>query len=181
MSRLPKTPPAALADRSGRAAPAGSGRSNGAAACLRNAPSGRRVGVVKMRALAVKAFAPVFFFEGPFRQPDVGLRGDFAFFQRIHAPLPLLSIGDFGGIYRQCSPARIVHKFQAIKPAYQEVIQRIRRCLCIAMHAPASTRAAAFDSNSAANGPNCRSARMKGLASANPSLNPMRVVKKSRT
>jgi hypothetical protein len=53
-------------------------------------PSGRRVGVIEMRALTVKAFAPVLFFEGPFGQADVGLRGNFAFFQRIHAPLPLL-------------------------------------------------------------------------------------------
>jgi hypothetical protein len=51
-------------------------------------PAGRRVRVIEMRALAVEAFAAVLFFEGPFRQADVGLRGDFAFFQRIHAPLP---------------------------------------------------------------------------------------------
>jgi hypothetical protein len=39
-----------------------------------------------MRALSVETFAAVFFFECPGRQSDVGLTGNFAFFERIHAP-----------------------------------------------------------------------------------------------
>ena len=52
-------------------------------------PAGGRVRVIEMRALAVKALAPVLFLEGAFRQADVGLRGDFAFLERIHAHLLL--------------------------------------------------------------------------------------------
>jgi hypothetical protein len=43
-------------------------------------PAGGRVGVIEVGALAVEAFAAVFFFEGSLGQADVGLRGKFALF-----------------------------------------------------------------------------------------------------
>ena len=53
-------------------------------------PAGGWMSVVKVRALAVKAFTPVFFFEGSFRKSHVGLCGDLALFQRIHSPSCLI-------------------------------------------------------------------------------------------
>ena len=80
-------------------------------------PSGRRVRVIQMRALAVKALAPVFFFEGPFRQPDVGLRGSFAFLKRIHAPLPLLSIAGMAAAAEALAMLSSVSANHAVQPS----------------------------------------------------------------
>src|SRR5579871_1321653 len=49
-------------------------------------PSGRRMRVVKVRALAVKPFAPMLFLVGAFRNPDMRLGCKLATLQWIHAP-----------------------------------------------------------------------------------------------
>ena len=52
-------------------------------------PAGGRVRMVEMRALAVKAFAPVLFLVSALGQPDVRLPGKLAFLERVHAALLL--------------------------------------------------------------------------------------------
>src|SRR5271154_620184 len=47
-------------------------------------PISGRMRVVKVRGLAVEAFAAVFLFKGPVGQADVGLSSSFAFFEWIH-------------------------------------------------------------------------------------------------
>jgi hypothetical protein len=51
------------------------------------------MGMVKVRGLAVESAAPMLFFEGPFRDADVGLTGGLAFLERIHGDAPDFSIG----------------------------------------------------------------------------------------